>query len=361
MRVAIVVERFTAGAGGVETAAVRLAAELARSGLEVTAVCRDASPPPPGVRVARVRAPRVWQPLRVLAFSRAARRATARGFDVVHAFARTRHQDVYRTGGGSHAAYLERTSARPRLRRLSPRHQVILRLEEAVFRDPSQLIQCNAPRNADEIARRYAVPAERLAVIYNGVDAERFSPGRRALARANARAELGLDGTTALFVGSGFARKGLDRAIEGLARGAPKAVLLVAGAGDVAPYRALAGRCGVEARVRFLGPRNDVERLHAAADLFVLPTRYDPFSNACLEAMASGLPVATTPDNGVADLIESGANGLVLAGDFAPAFARLDDRDWLERAGSAARSCAEALSWERHAEQVLALYARVQR
>jgi UDP-glucose:(heptosyl)LPS alpha-1,3-glucosyltransferase len=361
VRVAIVVERFASGAGGVETAAVRLAGELARRGLEVTAVCREASPPPPGVGVVRARAPRFWQPLRVLAFSRAARRATAAGFDVVHSFARTRHQNVYRTGGGSHAAYLERTSRRPALRRLSPRHQVILRIEEAVFRDPSQLIQCNALRNAEEIARRHGVPRERLAVIYNGVDAERFSPARRAQARSSARAELGLEGPTALFVGSGFQRKGLDLAIEGLARAAPKATLLVAGSGEVAAYRALAERRGVAARVRFLGARGDVERLHAAADLFVLPTRYDPFANACLEAMASGLPVATTPDNGVADLIESGRNGLVLEGDFAPAFARLEDREWLERAGLAARRSAEGLTWSRHADEVLALYARVRR
>ncbi len=355
------VERFAPGAGGVETAAVRLAGELARRGLEVTAVCREAAAPTPGVSVARVSAPRFWQPLRVLAFSRAAGAATASGFDVVHSFARTRHQHVYRTGGGSHAAYLERTSRRPALRRLSPRHQVILRIEEAVFRDPAQLVQCNARRNADEISRRYGVPPARLAVIYNGVDTERFSPEGRARARAGARAELGLDGPTALFVGSGFERKGLDRAIEGLARGAPKAALVVAGAGDVAPYRALAERLGVAPRVRFLGPRADVERLHAAADLFVLPTRYDPFANACLEAMASGLPVATTPDNGVADVIEPEASGLVLEADFAPAFARLDDRAWLERAGAAARRTAERLTWARHAEQVLELYARVRR
>jgi glycosyltransferase involved in cell wall biosynthesis len=77
--------------------------------------------------------------------------------------------------------------------------------------------------------------------------------------------------------------------------------------------------------------------------------------------MASGLPVATTPDNGVADLIESERNGLVLAGDFAPAFARLDDRIWLERAGLEARRSAEARTWSRHADEVLALYARVRR
>jgi UDP-glucose:(heptosyl)LPS alpha-1,3-glucosyltransferase len=361
MRVAIVVERFESGGGGVEAAAFRLASELRSRRIEVTAICRESSSAPPGVRVRRVRVARTWQPLRVYAFSRAAARATRSGFDVVHSFARTRRQHVYRTGGGSHAAYLERMYAHPRLQRLSPRHHAILRIEEAVFRDARQLVQCNAPRNAAEIARRYGVPDERLAVIYNGVDAQRFHPNARAMERAEAREALGLDAPAALFVGSGFHRKGLDRAIEGLARSGGKAVLLVAGADDPRPWRELARRHGVESRVRLLGSRPDVPALHAAADLFVLPTRYDPFANACLEAMASGLAVATTHDNGVADLIRHGDNGLLYDADFTPAFALLDDPARLSSIGAEARRTAEELTWERHTSEVLALYARIPR
>jgi UDP-glucose:(heptosyl)LPS alpha-1,3-glucosyltransferase len=64
--------------------------------------------------------------------------------------------------------------------------------------------------------------------------------------------------------------------------------------------------------VRFEGPRLDVERGYAGADLFVLPTRYDPFANACLEAMACGLPVLTSAANGAAELLQDGLNGGVL-------------------------------------------------
>jgi UDP-glucose:(heptosyl)LPS alpha-1,3-glucosyltransferase len=361
VRVAIVVERFEAGGGGVESAAYRLACELARRGTSVSAICRLAGEAPAGVRVQRLAAPGFWQPLRVVAFSRAAAAATASGFDVVHSFARTRWQDIYRAGGGSHAAYLERSYAHPGWQRLSPRHQAILRIEEAVFRDPRQLVQCNAPRNATEIARRYGVPRERLAVIYNGVDTERFHPRVREAERAALRERLGIEGPAALFVGNGFRRKGLDRAIEGLARGGGKALLLVAGADAPAPWLDLARRHGVEGRVRLLGPRPDVPALHAVADLFVLPTRYDPFANACLEAMASGLAVATTPENGVADLLASGENGFVFAGDFAPAFALLDDPARLAAVGAAARRTAEALTWQRHADAVVALYERIAR
>ena len=307
------VERFVSGAGGVETVASHLARGLAAREVEVAVVCRVAEVPnPPGVALRSVRVPTFWQPLRVLAFSRAAARATRSGFDVVHSLARTRHQDIFRAGGGSHAAYMEHTYRFVRTRALlSPRHRVLLSIEERVFRDPRQLIQCNARRSADEIARRFHVPAERLVTIYNGVDTERFHPTRRAAAREKARLDLQIPGPAGLFVGSGFHRKGLDRALRALARSAPpNAILLIAGAGNPKRYRALATKLGIETRVRFLGRRSDVEFLHAAADLFVLPTRYDPFANACLEAMASGLPVATTLANGAVDVACLEATGV---------------------------------------------------
>src|SRR5262245_16925202 len=58
--------------------------------------------------------------------------------------------------------------------------------------------------------------------------------------------------------------------------------------------------------------RSDVERCYAGADLFVLPTLYDPFANTCLEAMACGLPILTTAVNGAAELIRDGTTGYVL-------------------------------------------------
>ena len=62
-------------------------------------------------------------------------------------------------------------------------------------------------------------------------------------------------------------------------------------------------------RTRFLGPVKDMRALYAAADVFVAPTLYDPFSNACLEALAAGLPVLTTRANGFAEIITPGIHG----------------------------------------------------
>src|SRR6185436_100349 len=64
--------------------------------------------------------------------------------------------------------------------------------------------------------------------------------------------------------------------------------------------------------VQHLGAVRDLPRLLAAADVFLLPTLYDPFSNACLEALAAGLPVITTRHNGFAEVIVSGKDGEII-------------------------------------------------
>ncbi len=363
MKVAIIVERFEPARGGVEQAAFALARELAARAFDVHVICRRSGDQlPTGVQVVRLRIPAFWQPLRVWSFSRAAHAATRRGYDLVHSFARTRHQQIYRTGGGSHAAYMDRVYAdAARRKRFSPRHRSILSIEEAVFRDPSQIIQCNAKMNALEIATRYAVPKDRLTTIYNGVDIDRFHPRNRETQAATLQKELQVEGPVVLFVGNGFHRKGLDIALQGLADSGQQVTLLVAGAGDRPSYAKLAERLGITARVKFLGPRRDIATLHAIADLMLLPTRYDPFSNACLEAMASGVPIATTTTNGAVELIEHGVNGIVIDQHAESAYRALTNPDALAAMGRAARKTAEAFTWKRHADEVIRLYGSVLR
>src|SRR5438046_10718871 len=80
--------------------------------------------------------------------------------------------------------------------------------------------------------------------------------------------------------------------------------LLFAGRGNHRSYKSN--------RVQFLGEVLDLARIYAAADIFILPTIYDPFSNACLEALACGLPVITTRSNGFSEIIENGINGSII-------------------------------------------------
>ena len=358
------IERF-APQGGVEGAAWQLAQGLAGAGDEVHVLARRAEAMP-GVRVHAVAVSDAWQPARVVAFSRAAARGAPRGsFDVVHSFSRTRHQDVYSADGGSHAEYMDRQygGLGRHLRHASPRHAVLLAIERAIFADASQTVLCPSRFVAESIARRHGVAAERLVVIPYGVDLARFDPARRAQAPA-LRAELAAGaGPVWLLVGSGWRRKGLDVALRALARASDRsASLWVAGADATGPWQALAGSLGVASRVRFLGRRDDVERLYAAADALLLPTRYDAFGAVCLEAAASGLPVVTSAAAGAAETL--GEGGVVVAdaedvNGFAAALDALGDAALRRGRGAAARRAAEAHSTPARVAAVRALYARL--
>ena len=366
LRLALVIERFAPVGGGVERVAWEVARRLAAAGDEVHVVARSAEPAD-FATVHRVRAPAAWQPLRVLAFSRGAARVAPRGrFDVVHSFSRTRHQDLYRAGGGSHADYMARRYGRGAAlgRRLSPRHAVLLEIERRVFADPTQAILCPSRRVADELARRFRIAPERLVVIHNGVDLDRFDPGRRAGARARVRRELGAgEEPVWLLLGSGWQRKGLDTALRALAQSrASDAALWVAGRDEPGPWRRLAERVGVAARVRFVGERADSESLYAAADALLLPTRYDAFANACLEAAASGLPVVTSAAAGSSEALGEGACVVADPEDavgFAEALDALRDPSAREARGRAARRAAERLGWDVHIAALRALYLRL--
>jgi UDP-glucose:(heptosyl)LPS alpha-1,3-glucosyltransferase len=356
LKVALVIERFEPG-GGVENVAWNVAHGLAAAGDDVSVIAR-AGRDAPGITLRRLPVPSAWQPLRVLAFSRAAARATRdAGYDVVHAFSRTLEQDVFRAGGGSHADYMERQygAVGARWRRLSPRHATLRWIESRVFADPRQIVQCNSLLVRDTLRARHGVPDTRLVVIRNGVDLVRFRPrAAESPARPAERAPRWL------LLGSGWRRKGLDVALRALADAPGR--LRVAGRDDAAPWRALATRLGVADRVDWPGPAAEPERLYAEADALVLPTRYDAFANVCLEALACGLPVVTSGANGAAEIV--GEAGIVVpdaedVGGFARALCALADPEARARRAAAARPVAERHGWPAHVEALRALYARV--
>jgi UDP-glucose:(heptosyl)LPS alpha-1,3-glucosyltransferase len=158
---------------------------------------------------------------------------------------------------------------------------------------------------AEEITQIYGYPSSKIDIIANGVPVTAFRPNSQQ--RSIERAALGLndDDVALLFVGSGWERKGLRFAIDAIeANGDSRMRLLVAGRGNQRKYKS---RCA-----HFLGVVRDLPTLYAAADIFILPTLYDPFSNASLEALAAGLPVITTRGNGFSEVIEDGVHGTVV-------------------------------------------------
>ena len=134
----------------------------------------------------------------------------------------------------------------------------------------------------------------------------------------------------------------------------------VAGKGNPAPYRRLAARLGVASRLRFLGSANRMEEVYGNADILVHPAIYEPFSNACLEAMACGLPVISSRTNGASEIIQPGRNGDVVENPadtaaMASAIQRFLNPAVRDQAGAAARRTAEALPMSLNVEKTLAV------
>jgi UDP-glucose:(heptosyl)LPS alpha-1,3-glucosyltransferase len=337
---------------------------LIEHGDHVHALTTGAPPPVPGVTLHRVRVPPLPAAARVLVTAVLARRAMRRdAWDVVQSHERTLGQDVYRAGEGCHRAYLalrdERTG-RPLY------HRAVLALERRVFTTSPQIVAISRAGKG-EIERLYGVSPARVSVVYNGVDLARFHPGNRDTLGPAARGEAGVPGGawTLLFVGSGFARKGLRTAIEALAALDDRdARLVVLGRGDPSPYRALATQLGVADHVRWLGARPDTDRWYAAADALVLPARYEPFGNVHLEALASGTPVVTSTRAGGAEVIEEGVSGAVRAPDdargIADALRRLRAGDARDRT-RLARAAAEPFTYARQVAALRAIWQRLPR
>lgn len=365
MRIALVVERFEPS-GGVESAVWHIAEGLAEAGDEVHVVARRAIECK-HVTLHHVPVSDFWQPVRVSRFSSQAHKELRDSrFDIVHSFSRTRHQDVFHAGGGSHADYMRRNYGRAgaTARRLSPRHAVLLSIERRIFRDPNQTIQCVSEMVRNEITLRYGTPSTRLPVIHYGVDTRRFDPDRNAHMRPALRSELGaIDATVWLLAGSGWHRKGLDTALEALSRTQDeRAQLWVAGRDTPRAWERRAERLGVGSRVRFLGPRDDIENLYVAADGLLLPTRYDAFGLVCLEAAAAGIPVLTSGTAGAAELLADAGSVIEDPEDvtgFVEAMDRCADPNVRARFGNTGRLRAQEHDWTAHVRKLRALYSRV--
>ena len=239
--------------------------------------------------------------------------------DCTISFDRTLCQDIYRAGEGCHAEWL---AIRSRLEafykkisfKINPLHLCLLNMERRLFSDTPCII-ANSNMVKANIIKHYAVPEEKIHLLYNGVDLDRFTPENKEKWRKQVRNNLALrhDANLVLFVGSGFRRKGLQVLLEAVPLIKNNEIqVLVIGKGPVHKFKALAVRYGIADRIIFMGPQKEIERFYSAADLFVLPTLYDPFSNATLEAMASGIPVVTTRNNGAAELIENGKEGFIV-------------------------------------------------
>jgi UDP-glucose:(heptosyl)LPS alpha-1,3-glucosyltransferase len=231
------------------------------------------------------------------------------------------------------------------LDRLNPRKRALLRLERACFgpQSATRLLLLSAPQR-EAYAARWSVDPQRLDLVPPTIERSRVldQNGRRA-ARTRLRAALNAAPEVPLwlFVGAYPQTKGLDRIIAAMSH-CPDARLLVAGPHPDAldKLRRDADAAGVASRIDWLGARDDIPALMAAADLLVHPARLDVTGTVILEALGNGLPVITTEVCGYAGHVAAAEAGRVVAepftqGDFVAALrdAKQDTRQrWQDNA-----------------------------
>ena len=311
---------------------------------------------------------RLW---RDWGFARAVCRELAHhDFDLVQSHERIPCCDIYRAGDGVHRQWLAERgrvlSAAQRFRlRLNPYHRYVLAAEKRLFRSPRlKAVICNSRMVKDEIQRHFGVVEEMLHVIYSGVDTTAFHPALRTRHRHAVRERHGIPADVPLFlhVGSGFERKGVVRLLAALAQQPDCACAMIVGRDKhLKRFQRLADHLGLAGRVFFTGGLTDVKPCYGAADVFCLPSLYDPFPNAALEAMASGLPVVVSTKCGAAELIEPGSTGFVCDAldvtALAEAMRRAAERS--SEMGIAARRAVEPLSLTAMSVRLGALYRQL--
>ncbi len=218
----------------------------------------------------------------------------------------------------------------------------------------------------NEIVNHYGVDAEKVIVIHHGVDPEAFHPRNRLRWRETVRQShgIGAGDCVVLYVGGDYRRKGLVTLVEALRRLPREVKVLAVGVGLDTTLNNIGSESGLAGRITFLPPTEHVGQFYAAADLFVLPTVYDTFSLATLEAMASGLPVVVSARAGVSEILRHGSDSLLLADptdpeELAHSLRRLTSEETLRRhLGSEARSTAELHSWDRVVSETVGVYER---
>ena len=225
--------------------------------------------------------------------------------------------------------------------------------------------------------RRLLVPADRLVLLDAGlgIDLERFDPDAvTASERAAARRELGATGDGDVVVGV-VARQVREKGYPEIFDAASRLRLRypevrVAAIGPEEPDKPdrvseADRRTAREAGVRFLGARNDVVRLYAGMDIFVLPSHREGFPLTLMEAASMGLPVVATDIRGCRQIVDDGATGLLVPGGDPVALAGAIERlatDPAERRrfGAAARRKALArFDHRRCVDVTLATYERL--
>lgn len=344
MKITLIRRRWSA-TGGAENYLLRLAKQLQQRGHEASLICEKWDQRQQDcfreVIELPIKASRARQPMEFA--NQANHFLENHEADCVLSLERGIHAEIYRAGDGVHRAWLhQRKKFRPVRGRfqnlLNPKNRILCKLEKFTF-NPAHIsrVIANSEMVKKNILEYFKYPPENIHVIPNGVDIEYFSSGNRAEGRVALQADE--NDFVILLVGAGKERKGHDFARQVARRLGKKAKLAIVAKPQFCP----------------------MPSIYAAADIFLLPTLYDPSANVILEAMAAGLPVITTTDNGASEVIQHRVNGFVVPSaknvtqmtEIAQNL--VQNHQFREQISAAARQTASEFSLEKNVSATIAL------
>jgi UDP-glucose:(heptosyl)LPS alpha-1,3-glucosyltransferase len=329
LRFATAIAIFSKKRGGAESYLTDLCTQMAEEGHEVHVYAERWDEINTRIHFHRVKTIPFPKSLRLLSFAiRATGEIEKAGYDITLGVGNTLKADVLQPHGGVHWAWFWRSLrayGNPILwtvkflgRVVSPKQWVSGWIEDTPHKrkNYSRVIAISDMVRRD-IIRWYGTPEERITVVYNGVDIERFNPRNHPHREEIRKRHLIGDEVVILFVSNNFRMRGLGYLIETLAKikreDHPAFKLLILGRDRKEPYLRLARRRGISEEVIFTGSTDEPEKYYQAADFLVHPTFYDACSLTVLEALASGLPVITTSSAGASGVLQHGEEGWVLA------------------------------------------------
>ncbi len=384
MRLAITFQRVDPSKGGAETYVADLCRRLVAAGHDVSLFANEwkADALPGDVRCVKVEAEGWTRSRRIWDFAVSSEIALrADPHDCSIGFINTWHQDILIPQGGVHAGSLEanakrfaagwRRSLYVASKRMNPKWWGLYREIERKQYDPARSTRFVAVSRmvAGHLERFHGVSPDRVTVIPNAIDAARLMVPDPASSRAAIRRAHGLSDSdlAGLFVAHNFRLKGLPPLLSAMAGRDPSARpihLFVCGGGKIAPMRRLVDRLGLSRVVQLIGFAPSVRDYFHASDFFVLPSYYDPCSLVVFEALACGLPVITTAQNGAGEVMTQGGEGFVIPrpDDMPAMIAALDrmaDDPFRHEMSRRAVELGQAQSFDRHVSALLKLCADV--
>lgn len=367
MKIAVVIPKYGL-MGGAEGFAYELTERLAaRSGFEMHVFANKWCPGNPSIafhKVPILAFPRLLRQIGFAYFSSKLIRLT--DYDIIHSHDRIFRMDLFTMHGIPHKTWITEVRRKP----LSLFDRSMAWVEEKALNGSRvPLVLPVSSLVKDELLRVYDIPEPKIRVIHPGVSTDRFSGLNKDMCRREIRELHGLspNDIIVLFVGMNFEVKRLELILGSIAglvgkRNRNSAMkLLVVGKGREGRYRSLARDLGIVNRVVFAGVTNEVEKYYLASDIFAMPSAFDTFGLAVLEAMAAGLPVIITRTVGARDLIDPGVHGFILPenpslSDMTEVLTTLIQPEMRKKMGENSRKAALKHDWDIVANKVANIY-----